>query len=211
MTPATRTLLAAALALPVLAALPALPAGAITYQIDDSGPCTSSATCTGDVSVSGSVTVADLGPVALADVTDWTLSFDSPSHTGVVLTPANSRFVLTGSAIGNVEATASGLEIALPDPAVSGSGQVGFFDTSGPTVTIAYQFEVNTTVTFRKAISVSPGTGPFEASIQDATSPQGVTFDVPAVDTPPIPLPPALALMLAALGGLGAVARHRAA
>jgi hypothetical protein len=85
-----------------------------TYTVSRSGACTSG--CTGTLTTTGTITVNNLGPLSSSNITQWSLTINSPGLSPTTLTPANSSLTYNSA---DLYATAT--EFYLATAPVSGS------------------------------------------------------------------------------------------
>ena len=155
------------------------------------------------VSITGTITVADLGTVELADITDYSLSFTSSTYPGpTVLTPSNSNVEVDGTLL---EATAAEL---LFDITAGGNGEFRILGTT-PIVNDFVRFSISADSDEGNQVSAlhtpdfdGPPFPPQDGAAFDPGSSGSYTVAV-------IPEPTSLALL--GLGGLAMLRRRRRA
>ncbi len=127
---------------------------AFTYTFSNSAPC-NPFFCTGNVDVMGTIeTDGTLGTIALANIVNWELVFNSPNYTNTIISPSNGEIVNTG-----VNLIATETEITFDLPGNIGSGFIDFqFRDIAPFPSDVSYFFVGGGTDSRVSITNSPRT-----------------------------------------------------
>jgi hypothetical protein len=115
----------------------AAPAWATIYDVDLSGPTTSGPA--GTISIMGTIEVDVLGPIALSNIVDWSLTFTSPSYSPTTLIPSNS--MVGGFGGFGLTATTTELLVFIPPSDASGGGGFFFSGTAPFPVDVTLQYQ----------------------------------------------------------------------